>query len=189
MPIVIICGGIILTCVYPYLAIYLLDASSYGVNTILSYARIPIFFIGAIFGHWAKDGCNISLGRRSKYSYLCLLIIAIVSLYFCISFASVNIWACSLFFLPFIVITPIFCIVLAVVFDKSKKISGFLANIGKLSLELFLSHVCVFKLFDDLVNYIRGGIVTLILLVLTFLLAYLLYYINSRYLCKIALVL
>lgn len=140
VPLIIIGSGLTLILIYALVCILLFDKNNIGGLTILTYARIPIFFIGSIFGHWAKDGCDIVLSKKQKVIGLTMAFMAVLVLYSFIIFIPNGLWICSLYFIPFIVITPVLCIVLALLFDKLKLIDELFAHIGSLSLELYLCH-------------------------------------------------
>ena len=101
-------AGFSLMLIYALTCIFFYDSKNYGGFIILTYARIPIFFIGAIFGHWAKDGCNIKLTKRLKVIGLSAAIIASVALVFFQTFLFYALQTCSLAYLPYIIIT-LFC--------------------------------------------------------------------------------
>jgi len=186
VPILIIVFGLILIGVYAIVTVCFSDNRNIAGLTILTYARIPIFFIGAVFGHWAKDGCHISLSKTHKALCLIAAIIAVVFLAYAMEYLPEYMWTCSLFFIPFIVITPVLSIALALFFEKFRKCEKVFAAIGIISLEIYICHVFSFDLlFDRLTVNIGKIYACLLVLVITAVTAYLLYYINKKYLQRL----
>lgn len=153
VPASFICLGLVFLIVYAYIAVHFYDNRMVGGLTIFSFARIPIFFIGSLFGYWAKEEYNYTLRNKDKALCLICFLIAILCLGVSLKFAQDYLCTCSLYFLPFIVITPVLCVVLAVCFEKFMYLDKIFAWIGTLSLELFMCHVYLFKSFYDYVGY------------------------------------
>lgn len=179
VPASFICLGLVFLFIYAYIAVHFYDNRIVGGLTIFSFARIPIFFIGSIFGYLAKDECNFTLRNTDKALCFICFFLAIIFLGFSLKFAQEYLCTCSLYFLPFIVITPVLCVFLAVCFEKIKYLDKLLAWIGTLSLELFMCHVYLFKSFYDYVGYFGMPLAFLLLFLLSVLLAVILNRLND----------
>ncbi len=177
-----ICLGLVFLIVYAYIAVHFYDNRIVGGLTIFSFARIPIFFIGSLFGYWAKEEYNYTLRNKDKALCLICFLIAILCLGVSLKFAQDYLCTCSLYFLPFIVITPVLCVVLAVCFEKFMYLDKIFAWIGTLSLELFMCHVYLFKPFYYYVGYFGMPLACLFLFILSVILAFILHSINKWFL-------
>ena len=180
VPLLCIGGGIFLMIFYAILCIFLYDKENIGENAIFAYARIPIFFLGSIFGWFAKNDVKISLKNSQKVVALLVALLCVIALLgFIKTYPSTILSVCSLYFIPFIIITPILCIVLAIVFNKFIYMDKIFAYIGSLSLELYLCHAYIFKHLDYfVVNY--GQFIAIIsVILLSCISAWMLHYINK----------
>ena len=152
-----------------------------GGMIILAVSRFPVFFLGSMFGHWAKDGCNICLNRKAELLSFSVFIVAICFLFYSIVYMPNYLWTCSLYFLPFIVIAPVLCVMFAALFERLPSVVVKLfSGIGNISFELFLVHV---YLYNELLEYLKisfGGnsIATVMVVALSFISAIILYKIN-----------
>ena len=178
--------GLILTLLYAVVMIFVWDNRNEGGILILTVSRIPIFFIGSLFGHWAKDGCSIQLTHRAKLLSLFALALGVAVLLYSTVFLSDYLWTCSLYFLPFILITPPLCVLLALMFDRLPGVVNRLfVGLGNISLELFMAHVYLYGLLVKKLEPIYGaGSTAAIVVVLSFIFALILYYINKSFLQK-----
>ena len=177
-------AGFSLMLIYALTCIFFYDSKNYGGFIILTYARIPIFFIGAIFGHWAKDGCNIKLTKRLKVIGLSAAIIASVALVFFQTFLFYALQTCSLAYLPYIIITPVLCMLLAIFFDKYKTIDKIFTVFGLMSLELYLCHIFIYKLFFDFIDFLDKDSSNILTMLISFFAAYALYLVNKKILTR-----
>ena len=177
-------AGFSLMLIYALTCIFFYDSKNYGGFIILTYARIPIFFIGAIFGHWAKDGCNIKLTKRLKVIGLSAAIIASVALVFFQTFLFYALQTCSLAYLPYIIITPVLCILLAKFFDKYKTVDKIFTVFGLMSLELYLCHIFIYKLFFDFIDFLDKDSSNILTMLISFFAAYALYLVNKKILTR-----
>ena len=177
-------AGFSLMLIYALTCIFFYDSKNYGGFIILTYARIPIFFIGAIFGHWAKDGCNIKLTKRLKVIGLSAAIIASVALVFFQTFLFYALQTCSLAYLPYIIITPVLCILLAKFFDKYKTVDKIFTVFGLMSLELYLCHIFIYKLFFDFIDFLDKDSSNILTMLISFFAAYALYIVNKKVLTR-----
>ena len=177
-------AGFSLMLIYALTCIFFYDSKNYGGFIILTYARIPIFFIGAIFGHWAKDGCNIKLTKRLKVIGLSAAIIASVALVFFQTFLFYALQTCSLAYLPYIIITPVLCILLAKFFDKYKTVDKIFTVFGLMSLELYLCHIFIYKLFFDFIDFLDKDSSNILTMLISFFAAYALYIVNKKILTR-----
>ena len=153
VPVLFICFGLLFLCGYAYMSVHIYENNLIGGVTIFSFARIPIFIIGSIFGYLANEECNYTLRNKDKSLCLICFFIAILLLGYSLKFAQDYLCTCSLYFLPFIVITPVLCVIFSICFEKYKYIDKLFAWIGTLSLELFMCHAYIFKLFYEFVGY------------------------------------
>lgn len=179
VPVLFVCIGLVIIYVYAYIAVHFYGNRIIGGLTIFSYARIPIFFIGSIFGYLANEEYNFTLRNKDKALCLICFLIAILCLGVSLKFAKEYLCTCSLYFLPFIVITPILCVLLAVFFEKFRSLDKLLAWIGTLSLELFMCHVYLVKSFYDYVGYFGMPLAIILLFLLSVLLAVILNRVNN----------
>lgn len=120
--------------------------------TILFLTRIPIFFIGVLFGKLSTDK-DLDTSKIKIGLYI-LTVIGFISLYIFINhhlFAR-YLWK-GLFWYPFIFIVPGFCLFLSEMFDKyitEKKVRNFFLFFGKISYELYLMHAMLFVFINSL---------------------------------------
>ena len=177
-------AGFSLMLIYALTCILYYNNKNYGGFIILTYARIPIFFIGAIFGHWAKDGCRIELSKKLKVIGLSAAIIASVALVFFQTFLFYALQTCSLAYLPYIIITPVLCILLAIFFDKYKTFDKIFTVFGLMSLELYLCHIFIYKLFFDFIDFLDKDSSNILTMLISFFAAYLLYIVNKKVLSR-----
>ena len=177
-------AGFSLMLIYALTCILCYDNKNYGGFIILTYARIPIFFIGAIFGHWAKDGCNIELTKKLKIIGLSAAIIASMVLVFFQTFLFYALQTCSLAYLPYIIITPVLCILLAMFFEKYETIDKIFTIFGLMSLELYLCHIFIYKLFFDFIDFLDKDSSNTLTMLISFFAAYALYLVNKKILTR-----
>ena len=177
-------AGFSLMLIYALTCILCYNNKNYGGFIILTYARIPIFFIGAIFGHWAKDGCRIELSKKLKVIGLSAAIIASVALVFFQTFLFYALQTCSLAYLPYIIITPVLCILLAKFFDKYKTVDKIFTVFGLMSLELYLCHIFIYKLFFDFIDFLDKDSSNILTMLISFFAAYALYIVNKKVLTR-----
>lgn len=178
--------GLLLTLLYAVIMVFAYDNRNEGGVLILTISRIPIFFIGSVFGHWAKDGCTIQVTRRVKVLSLLALALGAAVLSISTVFLSDYLWICSLYFLPFILITPPLCVLLAILFEKLPGvINRLFVSLGDISLELFMAHVYLYGLLVKQLEPIVGpGLTAVIVVCLSFVFAFFLYNFNKTILQK-----
>ena len=182
VPLFIIGGGFVLMALYALICVMFFNRSNIGGTAILTYARIPIFFIGSIFGYWAKEGKDLLLSRTRKIIYILLAVIAFVSLIGFMKYMPEGLWICSLYFIPFILMTPVLCVILSKLFDKFPKVDKILAYVGSISLELYLCHGYIFECFDFFSANWGVGIALLSIILLSLIAAFALYLVNKKWL-------
>ena len=172
---------------YALLCFFFFDKQNVGGNAIFAYARIPIFFIGSIFGWMAKNDVKIALTHTHKVVALATVLLLFIALIGIIRLypSSFVLRVCSLNFIPFIIITPIFCMILAKGFERVDIMDKFFAHIGCLTLELYLCHSYIYILYDYFfVNY--GKYIAIIFVVLlSYIAAWMLHIINKKCLQRI----
>lgn len=185
IPSLCICGGLILMFLYAVFCFYFYDKENIGGNVIFAYARIPIFFLGSYFGRLAKDNIKITLKLSHKiFALATSLFFLIVLLVFITHIPSNILRVSSLYFIPFIIITPILCIVLALIFNNIHIIDKIFAYIGSLSLELYLCHAYIFKQLNHFISNYGSYIAICFVILLSFISAYMLHFINKNCLQK-----
>lgn len=177
-------AGLSLMLIYALTCILCYNNKNYGGFIILTYARIPIFFIGTIFGHWAKDGCNIRLTKKLKTIGLTAAFIATIILFVFQTYFFYALQTCSLAYLPYIIITPVLCLLLAKFFDKYKTIDKIFTIFGLMSLELYLCHIFIYKLFFDFIDFLDKDSSNILTMLISFFAAYLLYIVNKKVLSR-----
>lgn len=175
--------GISIIIIYGLIMVELFDNKNNGGLLILTIARIPIFFIGSITGYFAKESTTIKLSKTIIVLTVILFSIAILSLKISIHYLPSYLWTCSLYFLPFIIITPISCVLIAQILDQVPHfISTFFSKVGTISLELYIVHE---YLYSKLLHIYTQNISIIITILLSFISAFILYYINKLYLQRI----
>ena len=180
VPLIFIGTGFSLILIYALTCTFCYNNKNFGGFIIRTYARIPIFFIGAVFGHWAKNGCNIILNNRLKILGLSSAIVATIALICFMKFFSRALHTYSLAYLPYIIITPTLCILLALFFEKWKIIDKIFTVMGLLSLELYLCHVYIYKLFFVFIDYLDKDSSNILIMLISFVAAYTLFFINRK---------
>ena len=176
--------GFSLMLIYALTCIFYYNNRNFGGFIILTYARIPIFFIGAIFGHWSKDGCNIELTNKLKNIGLSSAIVAFIILICFTNFLHSKLQTCSLAYIPYIVITPVLCILLAMLFEKCKTIDKIFTVMGLMSLELYLCHIFIYKLFYEFIDFLDKDSSNILTMLISFFAAYALYLVNKKILTR-----
>lgn len=187
IPLIIEIAGFILIAIYAIVMVFYFNNVNRGGNLILTIARIPIFFIGAIWGYWVKNTVDIKITRRKIIFTLLIFSGSIILLEYFLHCCSTYLWTCSLYFLPFIIIAPILSIIIAIIMDKIPLfISSLFAKIGSISLELYIVHEYLYhKLIRNLANEFGSYISIFIVVALSFVSAIVLYKINKIFLQKI----
>lgn len=187
VPLLCVGGGILLMGSYALFCFFFFDKQNVGGNAIFAYARIPIFFIGSIFGWMAKNDVKIALTHTHKVVALATVLLLFIALIGIIRLypSSFVLRVCSLNFIPFIIITPIFCMILAKGFERVDIMDKFFAHIGCLTLELYLCHSYIYILYDYFfVNY--GKYIAIIFVVLlSYIAAWVLHILNKECLQRI----
>ena len=175
-----ICIGLLLTAVYSLVMVFGFDNRNTGGLLILSISRIPIFFIGTLFGHLTKNGYGLKLNVKTVALSLFVLVTAFLTLFYFRARLYDYEWTCSLFALPFIAITPVMCVMLAVVFEYLPRlITQSFAGLGFISLELYMTHAYLIELFYPTAESPRDGSTAILVFSLSLISAVALYYINK----------
>lgn len=178
--------GLVSIAAYACITVFFMDNTIRDNLLILTLARIPIFFIGAIFGYYIKHPTSINFSYKKVLVISLLFILSIASLGYFLQFCKAYLWTCALYFLPFIIITPVLCIILALIMEKLPQIISIsFAKIGALSLELYIVHEYIYReLIPDLTNKCGKGLTVMIVIALSFAAAIVLYNINKFFLQK-----
>lgn len=174
-------GGLMLTIIYAIIMVCVFDNENKGGYMIMAISRIPVFVIGACLGLMAKSKANICVSRAGKISALTAFFLGFLSLFICMLFLKPYLWTCALYWIPFILITPVLCILLAVLFEKLpfplSKAFGF---VGLMSYELYILHCYFFKNYTDIiVCQYSENVTNVILVVISFIFAYVFYLFNK----------
>lgn len=176
----VVCISLVLLLVFANAIFFMSNKVLIPGMLLLSFARIPIFLIGVIFGQLAKEGCQIELGIVAKVFALICGVVALFGLHIFMESYQRYIWNCSLLFLPFVVIAPLLCVLLAKFFEKVNFIESLFAHFGALSLELCICHCFVIYYYQNFLEE-YGKLVSLILIViLSFVFAYILHFVNKK---------
>lgn len=180
VPLAAIILGFILIVSYAIIMVVEFENKNVGGLVILTISRIPVFFIGTIFGYLVKDNIYIAQLNRVKAIAVILFALAVLSLFIFINYFEAYLWTCSLYWLPYIVIAPILCIMLALLFDKMPNIvNNVFSNIGLISFELYIMHIYVFEHLENKLSNSFGTHISMpAILIISFVFAFLLYRIN-----------
>lgn len=179
-PVIAILLGFILILVYAIIMVAKFDNKNVGGLIILTVSRIPIFFIGSVFGYFAKYNVNIFKVRMIRVISMILFFLAIISLFIFVNYFQNYLWTCSLYWLPYIVITPVLCIILAWLFDRFPNIiNRVFTKVGSISFELYVMHIFVFEHMEKILSDNFGTHVSMpAILMISFVLAFALYRVN-----------
>ena len=188
IPMITITISLITIAIYAFLAVfYFKNCTNFDDNSLIfTIARIPIFFIGSVFGYYIKNSIKIQITYKKIAIILFAFIISIGALEYFLHFHKAYLLTCALYFLPFIIITPILCVIIAVIIDKLPQlISELFSKIGALSLELYIVHEYLYReLIPGFTAKWGGAITALVVIILVFTSAIILYYINKYFLQK-----
>lgn len=143
--------GLLLIVLYGAIMVLFHDNENIGGYTILSISRIPVFIIGSLFGYAAKEQVDSKFIKRLIILFFCLSPFAVGALALSKLYFRDYLWTCSLYFIPFIAITPPLCLLSASLLDRIPKVfDKALGWVGALSLELYLVHGTVIsKVFES----------------------------------------
>lgn len=181
VPLLCIGGGFVIMVSYALFCIFFHDIENVGGEAVYAYARIPIFFLGSIFGWLAKNDGKITLNNTQKiFALVTVLLLFIASVGVAKIYPSNILRVCSLFFIPFIIVTPVLCIILAVLFNKINIMDKIFAYIGSLSLELYMCHVYIFKQFHYFVDNYGQNTAICLVVILSCISAWILHVINKK---------
>ena len=121
-------------------------------NTALIFfiARIPIFIIGSIFGYYMYENLRFEISTKTCIVVVIVSLSAVMQLYLSEKYLSKYLLIFALCFIPFVIITPVLCVCLSQLFKIVPQfISDFFSYIGRLSLELYFSHICSFEMIKE----------------------------------------
>lgn len=128
----------------------------YSYTFIITIARIPIFFVGMFVARKAEDGFIIR--KLHGISLICCSILGTVLLVILLNtLSSDKLWLLGALWYPFILIVPGLCYLISLICHKlhalrlGKVFIKGLENIGKLSFELYLVHIFVLDIFQNMV--------------------------------------
>lgn len=123
--------------------------------------RLPIFYIGMVFGKLSKNDKAIRMIHLILLSVLA--IIGFIALYVIRAKYPDLLWSHGLYWYPLILTTPALCVLSSILFgkirqyripEKGAKVFGF---IGAHTFEVYLCHILLFELYGELVA--RGKII------------------------------
>ena len=177
-------ASLALILIYALICVFAYNNKNFGGFTILTIARLPIFFIGAVFGHWAKDGCNIELSKKRKIMIGSATAVAAGALIFFMNFLPSSMQTCSLSYFPYMIITPVLSIALAKLFEKWDTIGKIFTVMGLMSLELYLCHIYLYKLFYVFLDYLDKNSACIMIVLISLFASYPLYFVNKKFLTK-----
>lgn len=100
-PIMVIATGLILIIVYAFISLYFYNNVNFGKSLILTLSRIPVFFMGSIFGYWVKNEEDKKLNIVFVILIFMVGILSVFALYIFTSYFNKYLWTCSLYFIPF----------------------------------------------------------------------------------------
>lgn len=174
--------GLIATAIYGFIMVHFYNNINVGNMLILSISRIPIFFIGTIFGYWAKYKTEHILSNNKCALIVSIFWISVLALIYFNANLPEYCGTCSLFFLPFIFITPILCVFLSIFFEKvQESIKSVFTFIGTMSLELYIVHEFLYiQEIYALAGKFSDNIVILLGVPISFVFAIILHQINKR---------
>lgn len=126
---------------------------SLNIVLMLFITRIPIFSIGAVFGKFAFE--KVEFKPIKLHNVLFIGISGIIMLLIFKRYFPHYLYNLGLYFYPFILITPAFCLIIATFLEKlsSKNLNYFLRFFGLISLELYLLHFKIFEKSQNIANY------------------------------------
>lgn len=139
------------------LLMFMMGISFFHGQLILAISRLPIFvlglFIAAILEKETVSDKKPVLCKliTNEWIWYALSVIGIAVLYICRIQTKLDCWHYGLYWYPFFLIVPGVSVVLlriASVFDSNRITSivvGFISEIGKASLEIFLFHLAIFE--------------------------------------------
>lgn len=191
IPCIAILVGMMLILGYALISVVAFNNVNVGGPLILSISRIPIFIIGTLFGSWLRNGKCIKVSNITIYLLGTLFVLSLISLYYFPIYLPAYLWTCSLYFIPFIVICPVLCVLLSRLLDKIHYSATFFSRVGSISLELYLIHEYIFD--HDSFFFISTENIylsTVIKISISFFFAYLLFIFNKyvlQNLCKMIL--
>lgn len=163
--------GLVLTIIFGMISVNFLNYKT-GIfaGTI---SRIPIFIIGSLFGYITKEQIDSKLSTQLTSLFLLLTPLAVVILFVSFKFYPTYLRPFSLFWIPFIIISPSLCIQLSTLLERTPKIiNNILSWVGNLSLELYIVHEYVNKqISEHLVNDVDKKVIVLLVVFISFILA------------------
>ena len=171
VPICYILIGFVFTVLYGIVSVSYFNNSSGPLP--LSLSRIPIFIIGSLFGFVTKEQIDSKSSIRLISLFVFLMPLAIIVLFISFKFFSAYLWSCSLYWIPFIFITPSLCVFLSSLLDRTPRIVNIILSwVGNHSLELYIVHQYLKDQFLEwLESYLDRNIIGLLVLLVSFLLA------------------
>lgn len=116
-------------------------------------SRIPIFYLGMLFGKNCEEGKQFTL-KHILISLALVILGSALMLFFYYKYKS-YLWGYGLYWYPFILIVPGFCMLTSCLMEFIKKwrigkcIISLLSLIGKNSFEIYLIHVPIFELLKN----------------------------------------
>lgn len=123
---------------------------------IITITRLPIFYLGMVFAQMCKQ--NKKITPNNVIGLIIAFLIGIISILAFKKFAASYLWSYGLFWYPFILITPPFCMAVSSISMRlektkwTKPIVSFLSLCGDYSFELYLVHVLLIDCIRFLIS-------------------------------------
>lgn len=119
-------------------------------------ARVPVFFLGMLFA----KACQAQAVLRLPHILLSVagLLLGIAGLYYAQLFCQELLWSHGLYWYPFLLIAPNFCILASLAaealdrFSPGRRILGVLSKIGTYSFEIYLCHIPFYEALSPAIS-------------------------------------
>lgn len=129
----------------------------WGANTyIITISRLPIFYMGMLFGNICKKDKQIS--GKHILGMIIAFVLGAISLVLFFAFLPEYLWSHGLYWYPFIAITPALCLAISYILSLMEKIKvlkpivSFFSLCGNFSFELYLVHILLISCISALIN-------------------------------------
>lgn len=119
---------------------------------IIIVTRIPVFYLGMLFGAASCEERRIS--PLELIFGLVLLVLGLIVLQLGYLHIPDKMWAYGVYWYPFVWIAPMVCVLLSLFMDKLERLPGgkmvvrFLSWVGELSFEIYLIHIPMVELLN-----------------------------------------
>lgn len=154
----------------------------FNTDYIVFTSRVPIFFLGFLAGKYSYEKKEIT--KKALLGHLIVMIIGFLILRFSFRFGEGVLWSYGLYWYPFLLICWPLSIFVGLFFEFTDKVkftflSDTFGKIGKVTLEFYLLHELMIKIFSNIISVIPpynqyGIVLNIIILFFT-------YYISKYY--------